>query len=503
MNLQKISKNILIIFMILEPLLDLYFLYSDNIINIFKFSPATIIRMIFILVMVIFIIILNKKKLNKKNLVIFIMIYLAYSLFHLYNGTLFKGVSTYHEYSLFKEAFYLVRMTCPLVLFYLTYKNDIDYQDTKKIIIIVYFIFSSIMVLTNLVGIARVSYGVIKRETIIGNFLMWFKPGIYNTYTYEYFASKGLFSYANPLSSLMVSFLPLLVYIVLKEKTNFFNIITLFLTILAMIMLGTRIAGIGMYLVFIFSLIIYVSYSLIKNKKVFTKNFIICLSFLLIFLVIYKYTPAANRVINDDYETNSTEKQDADLKLIKLKDEIKDLEQNEKKEKEIEFLDEYAKYYGFKEHYYFDAYPYQEDPEFWFDLLEVPYQDRNDNRKIKTLITKRVFELNNNKLDYLVGFSFERSMNADNYMENDIIAQFYSMGILGLILFIFPYFYLICYALYKIIKEKKFTYLNITYIIVISLIYFTSILSGNVFDQWIVTFFLGFISGVLLKNIEE
>ena len=65
MNLQKISKNILIIFMILEPLLDLYFLYSDNIINIFKFSPATIIRMIFILVMVIFIIILNKKKLNK------------------------------------------------------------------------------------------------------------------------------------------------------------------------------------------------------------------------------------------------------------------------------------------------------------------------------------------------------------------------------------------------------------------------------------------------------
>ena len=47
MNLQKISKKILIIFMIIEPLLDLYFLYSDNIINIFKFSPATIIRLLF------------------------------------------------------------------------------------------------------------------------------------------------------------------------------------------------------------------------------------------------------------------------------------------------------------------------------------------------------------------------------------------------------------------------------------------------------------------------
>ena len=88
-------------------------------------------------------------------------------------------------------------MICPLLLIYLTYQNEIDYHDTKKVITIVYFIFSSIMVITNLFSIALTSYHLNDRIRIIGNFFMWFKPGIYNTYTYEYFASKGLFCYAN------------------------------------------------------------------------------------------------------------------------------------------------------------------------------------------------------------------------------------------------------------------------------------------------------------------
>ena len=53
------------------------------------------------------------------------------------------------------------------------------------------------------------------------------------------------------------------------------------------------------------------------------------------------------------------------------------------------------------------------------------------------------------------------------------------------------------------VKKKKISYLNITYIISIGLIYFIALLSGNVFDFWIVTLFLGFIIGLLFKNIKE
>ena len=42
-----------------------------------------------------------------------------------------------------------------------------------------------------------------------------------------------------------------------------------------------------------------------------------------------------------------------------------------------------------------------------------------------------------------------------------------------------------------------------TYIMCIGLAYLIGPLTGNIFDEWIVTLFLGFISGLLLKNIKE
>ena len=104
MKLKKISKYTLIIFMLLEPLLDLKILYSDNLINIFKFSPATIIRIIFLIFLGISSFYLFKDKIKKKHLIIFISIYLIYTIFHLYNATLFKvPISTYNNYSILRN----------------------------------------------------------------------------------------------------------------------------------------------------------------------------------------------------------------------------------------------------------------------------------------------------------------------------------------------------------------------------------------------------------------
>ncbi len=514
MKLKKISKYTLIIFMLLEPLLDLKILYSDNLINIFKFSPATIIRIIFLIFLGISSFYLFKDKIKKKHLIIFISIYLIYTIFHLYNATLFKvPISTYNNYSILSEIFYLIRIFCPLMLVFITYEEKLEYKDISKIILIVYFIFSSIMVLTNFLKIALTSYNILESKTVMYNFFSWFKPGIYDNIGSEYFASKGLFSYANSLSALLVSMLPLLIYIVLNAKFKVFNILTLFLTIMSLAMLGTRVAGLGMLLVFLVSILLYIFFKVInKDKKIWNINLFLVILIFLTFAGIYKFYPAANRLSGDDYQEGVEERireSGADKELIKLKEEIKELKEkgeiNLVKEKEIAFLEKYGNaIYDLGFYFREKAYPYTEDYEFWFQMLDVPYLERCDNRKIKSYITKHVFELNNNKLDYLVGFSFERPMNANVYMENDIIAQFYSLGILGLILFIFPYLGVLVYILIKIFKDKeKFTYLNITLCMVIMLIYFISILSGNVFDQWIVTLFLGFILGILLRNVKE
>lgn len=504
-KLKKISKTTLIIFMVLQPIFDIYYLYLDKVREIFKFSPATIIRMVFMVFLIITSYLFMKKKIKKKYLISFITIYGLYSIFHLYNCTLFNSQIEFGYYSLSTEVFYLIRMICPLLLIFVTYQEDIKYNDIEKIMVIVYFIFGSIMVLTNFFGIALTSYND-GNKIISATFFDWFKPGIYQKYGYELIASKGIFHMANQVSGMMVGFFPLLLYIFLNNKLKVINVLTLFLTILSMFMLGTRIASLGMLLVIITVLILYTIFQIIGKKKFITKNVIVIIIFFILSLVIYKYAPVSNRYYasqESDSVMNNIKETGTDQKLVDLKAKLKGLTEEKQRELKLEFLEANKETYRFDTWFFETLYPYQKDPDFWFDILDIPYKDRCDHRQLKYLITKRVIELNNNKLDYVVGFSFARPRNATLYMENDILVHLYTIGILGIILFIAPYFLVALYAFYKMLKnKKKFTFLNICYLMCIGLIFLIGIMTGNIFDEWIVTLFLGFISGALLRSCK-
>ena len=51
--------------------------------------------------------------------------------------------------------------------------------------------------------------------------------------------------------------------------------------------------------------------------------------------------------------------------------------------------------------------------------------------------------------------------------------------------------------------NEKFTFENIIYLFSICLVIIAGVVSGNVFDEWIVTLFLGFICGMLLLNLFD
>ena len=53
------------------------------------------------------------------------------------------------------------------------------------------------------------------------------------------------------------------------------------------------------------------------------------------------------------------------------------------------------------------------------------------------------------------------------------------------------------------IAENKFTFLNISLLFSIALTFVAGIFSGNVFDEWICTLFLGFMCGCLLLNLKK
>lgn len=518
-KIKKITLYVLLIFMILQPFLDIYYLYTDNIINIFKFSPATIIRIIFIIFLVISSYLIIRKKINKKYLFTFIIIYFIYTFLHIYNNNIFSYELLKSSYSNLKEIFYLIRMISPIILIFITDIVDVKEKDFKKVILITYFIFSIIMTGTNLLNIALTSYNG-GNSIIKVNFLKWFQSGIYETYGYELIASKGIFHMVNQISGVLTAFFPLLVYIVLTDKFKIKNIVVLLLTILSMLMLGTPVASLGMILVLISSIFLYFIFQLIERKnKLFTTNLVFCFIFLFLTLLIYKYTPVANRtyLIDKEFEINNLiSETGAYEKLESLLLEIEIFESsnldNLEYENELEiinqkkanYIKEYYEVYGFNKNYILNIYPYEQDLDFWLSLFQIPYKERCTSRQLKSLITSRIIELNDNKLDKFFGISFTRLRNFQVYMENDIKVHYYTIGTLGIILFILPYLFIVIFALYKMIDNRiSLNYLNFSCIFSILLVYIIGYLTGNIFDEWIVTLYLGFTTGFLLSNIKK
>ena len=140
--MKKIDKA-LFIFLIIQPFLDFYLLYSEKVTRIFKFSPSTIIRIIFIFVFFI-ITIVNTKK-DKKNWFIagYLAILFVYLIGHVINSLNFNiGINPVMSFSYITEAFYYIRLLLPLMLIYIVYKAKITEEAFRESIVILSLIIS-------------------------------------------------------------------------------------------------------------------------------------------------------------------------------------------------------------------------------------------------------------------------------------------------------------------------------------------------------------------------
>ena len=513
-KLKNVMLFLFIGFMIAQPVFDIFWLYSDNLIAIFKFSPSTIIRMLIMMILIITSFIWFKDKKKYKALIIGIVVYTIYAIFHHINSlNFYVPYGNFGNYSFLKEMFYLVRMIMPLLIVFITYEKKLSLKYFKIIVVAVALIFSVTMVLSNLLGFALASYGG-GTQPIKATFFEWFLSSTYDKYQYLEVASKGIFHMANQVSGVLVCLLPILIYIYFN-KANFLHTITVALTILSMIMLGTRVASIGWILICIAMIFVYLFFVYFKKEMVINKKALVILVVMMaIFASILPYSPVMNRTyINDNSKqvedelsaTNSKKSLEKFKKYIaeKEKEDLTEKEKKALKKEKVKFVKNSYNTFGVDRSYIEIIYPYTEDPDFWLDEYEIPFEDRANHRQLKTDITNHIVALNDNKLDYVVGMSFTRLRNAPCYMENDIYVHMYSIGFVGIILFIAPYFCILCYSLYKMFKDykNKFTFLNVTLAGSIMLVFFAGIMSGNVFDEWICTLFLGLICGFLLINV--
>ena len=453
------TRTVLFWFILIQPFLDLYWFYHGKLADVLPFTLPTIIRIL--AVFVIFCMFFSQKqnwqKLGKnKWLLFYLALLVIYSALHLLHVKHFNSINP----------------------------NDYNYSTSFTIAI------------SNLFVISLRSY---ETGPISANIFEWFfNPNI----GYSHMASKGFFNFANMVSAVLFMLVPLMLYFMFSHfnwKTVTLNVVQA----LAMIELGTKVALIGLIGGIIIGILLYFFHlfivkDVIKNGKAILVALIIEISA----MAIIPFGPAIQRY---NYEKFLAQQSDNSLTVAKkeLAAGLKKYPSGEKRKQFlIEFIEEHYQDYALNKKFVTKSYPYKYDPEFWLKIMNEPGTARMQNRHVERAMLDQVVKTNNNKLDKFLGISYTRETNIFN-LERDFTSQIYSLGWIGMLLFVGPYVAIMLYAFVKwLMNRRKRTYLISSMLLSIAFMLFAAFSSGNVMDFLTASFILAFVEGGLLAEIK-
>lgn len=506
----KIIKNnillkILTIFVLLQPFLDTYILFDASFTGAIGFSPSTLIRYLFIMVLsILFVFTIKSKKKYVYYLVYGLMVIVYVILHHYYCLNMTTLFPNNFNYSLMQEIEYIIRLTVPLILMIIASNLNINKRLFNNVCIWLSLIISGVIVITN---IFKISIGAYYTQTVQYNIFDWFN-GIHNSVSFMYTATRGYFNYANLISSLLFGLTIYILYLVISE-CNFKNNICLILNFFAMFMLGTKVATLGMLICLIIMILCYFFFIIIKKERFVLKPFIIIVVLIGLWFVIYPYSPCYNRLNGNNNDNNKNNEVIEDGKFNKFLLTLNSLSEYDKINYSKTFIKENYKYFGIRKDYMFKKYSYEYDPLFWIEMYNEDTFDKKDNRFIAEKVLQRIEQNNtNNKTGVkLFGEGYSRMTNTI-YLEKDFLSQYYTIGIIGILLFILPYILIPFISLFYILFNRKyFTFENISIIICIFASLAGAYFCGNTLDglTWsiIYSFIYGYLISKLFKKNEK
>ena len=502
-NSLKKADVFLILFLIIQPIFDLKIFYN---------SISTLIRVVIIFGLFLFYFVSSKN--NKKYyLLIYPLIVFAYFIFHHINAMNFNSlVPGNFNYSILKEGLYFTKMLSPFLLIYCLYKSSFSKDMIINIIKILVIIISSTIVLSNLFVFSYGSYSDIQ---IKANFFEWFNPS--STYNYYDLASKGLFEFGNQIAAILIIFLPFSIYKILDNR-HWSNWIALISNVFALILLCTKVSVLGIFVVFGYSIASFIFISFIRKKPFLFKKYIPICTVLLVSALLLPVNPMFSRinerntVIQTFSETtteveenivteNFVEETEPELTTPNNVTEEVPSPVVDNNQMMLNYIENTYESKKLHKQFLFDNYPYQYDPEFWYNFLQNDISLTTDYRYIETSMIKRVVEINNNPADKFLGITNTRLQNVFN-IEKDFVVQYYALGIIGLILIFTPYFmFIICFG-YKTIKSKfkNLDTLNLLSIITIIFAFGISYITGNLLNSLSFTIYFSLLFLLLFKN---
>ncbi len=471
--------NYVFIFYLISIILDLHIFYN---------SISTFIRVI--IISILFLIIFFKYATKKERLwlILYFLLLFIYIFFHLWNASNFN-VSFINNYSNLQELLYFLKMSMNVLLIFIIYKLNIDKNKFYQLITISAFVISFSIVITNIFKIGYTSYDFNNPQY---NIFDWFNTPLIN---FSLASSKGYFHLTNQISAILILYLPILL-IHLKENKKKLTFLTIILTIIALFMLGTRVSSYSTIIIIIFTTIIYLITSLINND--FKIKYLLSLFiFLIISFGLYKNCPLLSRNVFYDSIFNMDEDEEIDEDVII--DETKPLNEYTLKE-----LKKYLKNYNISPSFYNTFYPVQNDREFYENYVSMNTSKINDTRFLELQVIKRVKYLNNNALDTYLGLGYERVINIFN-IESDYVMQYYSLGIIGLILVLGINICLLIYMYFKTLFNLKryFNFTNIMLIFSLSYVLLSSYFTGNILNAISCNIPINFVLGYTLYTINK
>lgn len=495
------TRTVLFWFILIQPFLDLYWFYNGKLAEVLPFTLPTIIRIL--AVFVIFCMFFSQKqnwqKLGQdKWLILYLALLIFYSIIHLIHVKNFNSINPNdYNYSTVSEIFYLIRMLLPLMVIFFTKELNFSQEQFRHVIEGISGLFSFTIVITNLFVISLRSY---ETGPISANIFEWFfNPNI----GYSHMASKGFFNFANMVSAVLFMLVPLMFYFMFSRFN--WKIVTLnVVQALAMIELGTKVALIGLIGGVIISILLYVFHLfIVKDVNKNGKAIIVALLIEAGTFAIIPFGPAIQRY---NYEKYLAQQSDDSLTQAKreLNAGLKKYPQGkQRKEFLTNFIGNHYQDYALNKKFVFKSYPYKYDPEFWLKIMNEPGTARMQNRHVEKAMLDQVVKTNNNRLDKFLGISYTRETNIFN-LERDFTSQIYSLGWIGMLLFIGPYVIILLYALIKwLMNKEKRTYLISSMLLSIAFMIFAAFSSGNVMDFLTASFILAFVEGSLLASVTR
>jgi len=495
--------------LIIHPLIELDYLLADKLIV----RISTIINFI-VLPIIFFLTFLNDK--NKKRNFIFFFLYglalLIYFYFHCRQGLLLNELINLPDNFIFTykdEAVYILTLLLPLLFIYVFKVLDIDLKKIKIITALTSLFISFPIVISNIFLFGQSTYDGYTIDNIFSWFLLPYNST--NLQPRKY-ACKFFFQEGNTIGIILIIILPLLYYFLFnseKGKRKYW----LFLIInqsLAMLMLSTRVAVYGTFLVSLTIILIYIILRALRkqDKNNFALVFTLIIS--LVLIITLPFTPCyQNQKIDED----------SYLKLVDSEPQReKQAQEYEKAKTEMNlemFSSEWYAYYlkiyeenssylkPTPKEYYEDWYKYSYDPQFWCDVIfEYSVQERNNGRQIQNIFTQYKWQqLSTNQK--LLGHSYSNFMHGGILIEEDFKQQFYSLGVIGFSLLCLPFLVLLIYLGIKLlINYKKWDMLNITLLMALAVGLLAGYVSGHTIDQLSSSLLLSSYFAYLLKRLK-